>query len=95
MNSTEFIVTFVNIVRQIIVYSILFRIILSWVSMGGPQRYNKITRFINDISDPVINLARKVPHRIGMMDFAPLIAMIAVDWGAKLLIIFIQNLAQY
>ena len=91
MDPIEFLVHFIGIFRRIIVYAILFRIILSWISMGAVQHRGRFTMFIYDMTDPVINLARRLPHRIGMLDFAPLVAMVGVDLLSELLIILIVN----
>lgn len=96
MNPTEFLVLFIDVFRRIIVYSILFRIILSWLQMGQMRQSGdfmaRISLFIRDLTDPVINIARKLPHRIGMFDFAPLVALIGIDLLAQGLIILIYSI---
>lgn len=92
MDSVGFLIIFVHVFRQIVVYAILFRIILSWMSMGQMRPPGRFSLFIRDLTDPVINLARKLPHRIGMFDFAPLVAMIAVELLAELIIILLRTI---
>lgn len=87
-----FTIGFVNVLRSLIFYAILGRIIMSWLTMGQYGRHNQISVFLNDITDPIINIARKIPHTVGMLDLAPLIAMFAVDFLAYFLILILQGL---
>ncbi len=59
-------------------FAILARVILSWVNQGR-ERGNKIEEILYDMTEPVINLARKLPHRAGMMDLSYFIALIGID----------------
>jgi len=99
MNTTQlilFLVQFVTILSNIIIYAIFGRILLSWVSVGsggGPQKGGRLTQMLHDITEPVIRLARKVPHRWGMMDFAPIIAIFAVDILSRFILIGLYGLA--
>lgn len=87
--SADFIVIFKNL----IIYAIIARIIVSWFTMGRyGQRPSRIVRFLNDITNPFINLARKLPHRIAMIDFAPLIAIIGLDLLAQLIVMLLAKL---
>lgn len=72
-------ITFVNVLCSLITYAILARIILSWVYVLGHKHPGKVMYFLYDITNPVINLAKKLPHVIGMIDLSPLIALLAVD----------------
>ncbi len=74
----NFLAQFVVILGDVVRYAIIARIILSWFSMGNPQP-GRFAQMLNDATDPVINLAKKIPHKIGMFDLAPLIALIGVD----------------
>lgn len=72
---------------------ILFvRIILSWVSVNP---YNPIIRFITEISDPYLNIFRRLlPPRPGIpFDFSPIIAIFALQLISgivlRILIVFI------
>ncbi len=89
----EFVISFLLIFRDLITYLIIARIIVSWFSMGRrPQ--GRIVYFLQDVTEPVINIARKIPHKIGMFDFAPLIALIGLDLFVRVVIIMLTNLAQ-
>lgn len=78
---------FITIFKNLISYAIIARILLSWFSpMGAPR--GRFSQLLYDITDPFLNLAKKIPHRIGMIDLSPLIALIGID----LLSYFIVNL---
>lgn len=86
-----FLANFIIIFKDIIVYSIIARILMSWLTMGtGKRPSGRLYQFLYDSTEPMISMARRVPHKMGMIDFAPLIAMFVVDMGgqfiAKLLI---------
>ncbi len=86
-------IEFILILGNLISYAIIARILLSWFRMGKMSAPGKITIFIHDVTDPVINLARKLPHKWGMIDFAPLIALIGIDILTRVVIIALTNLA--
>lgn len=58
---------------------IIIRVLLSWLAVSGRSGGGNVTQMINDVTQPVINIARKIPHRIGMMDFSPIIALFMLD----------------
>lgn len=91
MNRTElieFIASFILIFRNLVVYAIVARVIISWFSMGRGRPTGKIGSLVYEATDPFIGLARRIPHRIGMLDLSPLIALLGVDLLGQ----FIANL---
>jgi len=58
---------------------ILGRVILSWVSMGRSPITGPISRFVYEATEPLMRLIRKMPHRIGMIDLSPIIAILGID----------------
>ncbi len=81
-----FLANFILILTNVITYAIIARILMSWLTMGaGPRPKGKLYQFLYDATEPVISVARLIPHRFGMIDFAPLIAMFAVDMGGQLI----------
>ncbi len=84
---------FVIILGNLIIYAVIARVLLSWFSMGSQAGRGRFSQFVYDLTDPVMNLAKKVPfHRIGMIDLSPLIVLIGVDLLTRLFIYLIQNL---
>lgn len=75
----DFLGQFIVILGDVVRYAIIARIIVSWFSMGNFAKPGRIVQLLNDATDPVINLAKKIPHRIGMFDLSPLVALIGID----------------
>jgi YggT family protein len=60
-------------------YSILLfiRIILSWVP--SLDWYRQPVRFLKEITDPPLNLARRVIPPLGMLDLSPIVVFISLS----------------
>lgn len=86
MDIKIFAIKFVTVLGDLITYAIFARILLSWFTMGRTASPGRILHFINDITDPVLNLAKKLPHKIGFMDFSPVIALIVINFLVYLLV---------
>ncbi|MEK7673329.1 MAG: YggT family protein [Patescibacteria group bacterium] len=89
----HFTAIFIIVLRRILTYAIVARMIISWFTMGqGGMSDNKIIQFLHAITDPVINFFRRFPHKIGMFDLAPLIALLALDFGSQFLLLLLAKL---
>ena len=88
----SFTIDFILILKNLVVYAIIARIIISWFSTSQYGSKGKISQFLHDVTDPIINLARKIPHRIGMMDLSPLIAIICLDLISQLVVMLLAKL---
>ena len=65
-----------DIALTIFMWIIIARAILSWVS---PDPYNPIVRFINNVTEPILNqIRRRIPLSFGGIDFSPIIILLAV-----------------
>ncbi|MBD3330290.1 YggT family protein [Candidatus Peregrinibacteria bacterium] len=94
VNVLNFAANFVVILSEVLVYAIIARVIVSWVNMGKPpSTLGPISRGINDATQPIIDFIRKFPHRIGMIDLSPIIAIIGIQVLAKFILLLIYNLA--
>ena len=65
---------------------------MSWLSMGQRRPTGKLAYFLHDVTEPFFNIARKIPHRIGMIDISPIIAILGVELIAGLIIQLIQGM---
>lgn len=68
----------VNIFTKLLGFAIIGRVLLSWVHPGR-ERSTRLGEILYDITEPVMNLARMLPHRVGMMDLSPIIALFGLD----------------
>ena len=73
----EFIISFFVILFRIIKYSILIRVLMSWVP-GDPG--SPIRRFFYEVTEPVLAPVRKIMPRMGMIDLSPIIAFFLLDF---------------
>ena len=87
-----FLIQFIYWAKQLIIYALVGRIIMSWMYMGQRRPNNKLAYFLNDVTEPVLRIARKIPHRIGMLDIAPIIAMLGLDILATFVIQLLKGL---
>lgn len=92
VQAINFTANFVSVLKNLVVYAIIARVLISWFTMGRGQPRGGIGGFVYSATDPIIDVARKLPHRIGMIDFAPLIAMFGADFLGQLVIMGLYKL---
>lgn len=76
-----------QIIINIYMWIIIISALISWVN---PDPYNPIVQILYKLSAPAYNIMRKFPTRIGNIDLAPLIIILALQF----LSILISNLAR-
>ncbi len=83
------IVFFVSAVCKVFYWLLIIRVILSWVGVSPYTNYNELLGAIFQATDFILRPFQKLPLRIGMMDFSPLVAIYALylipDLVARLL----------
>ncbi|MEW6541485.1 MAG: YggT family protein [Bacillota bacterium] len=59
------------------VYSLLIigRILLSWIPHNP---YNPVVRFVYELTDPYLNIFRRVIPPLGMIDISPIVALLVL-----------------
>ena len=87
-----FVINFLIVLGNLITYAIIGRVLVSWFTMGKPGGGGPISRFLFEVTDPIINLARKLPHKIGMIDLSPIIALIGADLIIRLIVVLLNKL---
>ena len=80
----------VNGISTILYWLIFARIILSWFPVDP---YSGIVQFLYQVTDPILNLFRRIPLRIGMLDFTPLLAFMAIYLVNRIVVVFLLTLA--
>ena len=74
-----------------IVYWLLFaRIVVSWLPIDP---YNNMVQMIMQATDPILLPFRKIPLRIGMMDFSPILAFVALFFIRNVLVGILMSLS--
>ncbi len=71
------VVSIVQIIITIYTWIIVITALLSWVN---PDPYNPIVQILYKLSAPAYELVRKIPTRIGSVDLAPLIIILALQF---------------
>ena len=80
-----------NIAFTVYFWVIFARALVSWIR---PNPYNPVIRLVYRLVDPVTNrIRRMLPTRVGMVDFAPFLLMIAVIFLQELLTRLLLQLA--
>jgi uncharacterized protein YggT (Ycf19 family) len=92
VNIIQFVANFILIFKNLVVYAIIARVIVSWIFVGRPVPEGGLVGFLNDVTRPFIRLAKKIPHRVGMLDLSSLIALLGVDLIGQLLANLLYNL---
>ncbi len=88
----ESLISVINLVFQIYLFIVIGRALISWVN---PDPYNPIVRFLHNATDPVLyRIRRFIPLQFSGIDFSPIILMLALEVGRKLVIGLIVMLAQ-
>lgn len=76
-----------QIIINIYMWIIIISALISWIN---PDPYNPIVQILYKLSAPAYNIMRNFPTRIGNIDLAPLIIILALQF----LSILISNLAR-
>ncbi|EKD64225.1 MAG: hypothetical protein ACD_51C00046G0014 [uncultured bacterium] len=84
-----FIATFVTYLTQILIFLLIARVVLSWFR---PAESSWINRFLTESTEPMIRIARKITPKTGMLDFAPLIAVVGLDLLRSGILYLLSNL---
>lgn len=63
----------------IIYYILLIRILASWILLVSPGfSDNVIYQFLRDMTDPILIPFRRLMSPVGMVDFSPILAFLAI-----------------
>jgi YggT family protein len=68
------------VLTQLLTAAIFFRVILSWFQMD-PR--NPLISLLDQITEPILSPLRRVIPRLGMIDIAPLVAIILLQVIAR------------
>lgn len=84
---SSYLLTFVQLLLQILSLAIFGRILLSWVDPMGNMR---ITQVLRDITEPILAPIRSVVPSVAMFDFSPVIAMLLLNALGQLLVVALR-----
>ena len=58
-------------------FVLLARILMSWIPNMDP--YNPVAQFLIQVTDPVLEPARRIIPPLGMIDISPIVVFIAIN----------------
>ncbi len=80
----------VSLVLNVFIFAVFGRAILSWFDPGN---YNPATSVLSSLTEPLLNLCRKVIPNLGGMDLSPLIAIMILQLAKMMLLPPLNQLA--
>lgn len=75
-------------VVQLYTFLLIARILITWIPNLDP--YNPAVQLLSQVTDPVLEPARRLIPPIGMIDISPIVVFIALNFLASML----QDLAR-
>lgn len=73
----------IDIFFRALSFLIVVRILLSWLA---PHSRGGIANFVFSVTEPILALFRRLPLRIGMIDFSPIVALIVINFARGFLL---------
>ncbi|HNP86306.1 MAG TPA: YggT family protein [Kouleothrix sp.] len=83
MSASSFLVSFINILFNVLTLAIFGRVLASWVD---PFANNRITQILRDITEPILAPIRNLMPNTMMFDFSPIIATLLLQALGRLLL---------
>lgn len=69
-------ITAVRVAFEVYTYLLIIRILLSWVRHNP---YQPIIRFIYEVTDPYLNIFKRIIPPFGAVDFSPIVAFFVLQ----------------
>jgi YggT family protein len=79
----NFLIQFLTILITILTWAILIRVLLSWIP--NLNRDNPLVQLLHQITDPVLEPARRIIPPLGGMDFSPIVVILVLQLLEQLL----------
>lgn len=73
-----------GILLQLYSFLILARVLMTWIPNLDP--YNPAVQMLTQVTDPVLEPARRIIPPIGMIDISPIVVMIVIQFLARALL---------
>jgi YggT family protein len=75
----DFFQNLINFFITALQIAIFGRILLSWISLPQGNIGIPITKFLIEITDPILEPIKRIIPQLGMFDFSPMIALILLN----------------
>jgi len=80
----------VSMIFNVLYFLLVIRIILSWFPVNP---YSEIVQIFYRITDPILAPFRRLPLRVGMIDFSPIVAFIVLAFMRNFIVGLLTSLA--
>ena len=87
------IVFFVGAVCKVLYWLLIIRIVLSWVGVNPYLHTNELLGAIYQATDVILRPFQKLPLQIGMIDYAPMVAILVLHFLPGLVASLLYSLA--
>ena len=78
-----------ELLYNILFYSILISVVLSWVA---PRGYNPAMKLLYDLTDPLLAFFRRFLPHMGGIDISPLLALVALQFAKMAIMPLLQQM---
>ena len=78
-----------ELLYNILFYSILISVVLSWVA---PRGYNPAMKLLYDLTDPLLAFFRRYLPPMGGIDISPLLALVALQFAKMAILPLLQQM---
>ena len=82
-------IVFVVQLTNILLFLLFARAIISFFPQA---QYHRIAYLLHDVTEPILRIARMIPHRFGMMDLSLLIAFFGLQLLSKILVFLLMGM---
>lgn len=79
----NYLIQFLSILITILTWAILIRVLLSWIP--NLSRDNPLVQLLMQITDPVLEPARRLIPPMGGMDFSPIVVILVLQFLGRML----------
>jgi len=81
---TSQVMTLVNVFVSVYSLIIFLYVLSSWIPLPYNRHLNLVRRFLSDACDPYLRLFRRVLPSLGGIDLSPIVAVLALWLGDRL-----------
>ena len=85
-------ILFVNILFTILYWLLVARIVLSWFGVNPSTTYNEVLGALYQVTDAILRPFRRLPLQIGLFDFSPIVAFVALQFLQRVLVLGLSSL---
>lgn len=82
----NFLLYFVDVLFNILIFAIIGRALLSWFPMGPTNPFRPLAVILIQITEPILGPMRRVIPMIGMFDISPIVAFFLLQFIQRILL---------